>query len=339
MIDKPLLNQIKNMKQEYGIGSMEALAMTRVWNGYEEMRNRVAERQEGRNASDVRDIANICTSVRDCIGTVIQDVSFSLEEPEVSSVPVTIRRPIVFPVAKHPYLMAWDDSQKEDGSVVIAFDYEKFLGQVYRTDMPRTKAYKQAITHVLRSDHPYFKIDDYNYSLFELLASNLLVNTDEPDYLAKSNETPHYAIERLRQFIQWIRCDINVPHYEPRPAGALIREEIAILLAGAVSGRSYHDRALRDGTVHFLESQRRIALNEILMRFPKNTTSPFEAIEQSVGIQGVRLSDAMKIKRKLDKEGIAFLGDGYSDRRITYANNVIHAIQSNRKWLERMLTH
>ena len=240
MID---LNSIRELKQEYRIGTKAALDYLRVQKAYEDLRDQsLGELGGKRDKPSIREVANLCRFVHSSLNEIYRQRAKRENNPEGIDydevLPDQVDRRKIHYFVEYPSDLLDKFDVRLKGGRRVGVDYKKAVRNYCRTPQQEEIATGEVVP---------------------LLSSLLELGEEDEGFLAlASHDTLDYLAEIFND-----RKDKTTEHeYNFLFSGFIFEKGI---FRWAYRSRTY-ELADNDGAMHFLEVERRLAINYIVQR-------------------------------------------------------------------------
>ena len=309
---------VRQLKDEYGIGSRDALAYSRAQTAYTDLRDRLIGvlREHGIDYRPlVREVANMCDSVR-----LVAEETLRVRAAEkvLEAGPGYTEREFHVLGPHRFYAFAQHDKHlgEEQESIPVSFDYETFLASFfahYATTRDVDTALRRTVRVCLADETAYFRRGEWTTATFGEAAVDTEFLIEPYEHPTQPEDTERRE-EQKGQFAGWLRGE--TPYdlaggFQPS-LGAPTSEELKYLynLGRFITGeKGVYTRAVRDQTLNRPETQRRIALANVmhtLADFPG--LSPQEVIDMTLSelnrSEGMAVSGVSEMTEKLRSEKV-----------------------------------
>ncbi|HLF55124.1 MAG TPA: hypothetical protein VI612_05390 [Candidatus Nanoarchaeia archaeon] len=332
------LESIRELKAQYGIGSQSALRYLKVQDTMIGLADDVSARlsDEGLDYHpSVREISNLCEALRG-------SVKFTLDLQSEMRAVLALGR-----LAKDHHVESADPRQgmiesrtKGDHfsspaglfDVKWNLDYASMLVNFYRAMQlcGRTgRAFNAVMFNFISGKQAFLTgADGRQYTLNEICEND--------SFLAHEGRIPG---DMLEEFVEAVKEKMSVAKAGIFGAGlkidGLTEEEGKFLLQSGA-----YERAVREKTLHRMDTERRLALNELMqyVDFLKDHSAQ-ELVDTRLSALGAQLDKRRELLRKVDgQSGAAFITERQKEL-VAQSSYYIRAIRQNRKWLENVLSN
>jgi len=339
------LEDIVALKAEYGIGTQDAWRYLKVIEDYTALRDRVSEQlhQKGiKTKPSVREISNLCDFIQSSLHEALQ-----IAGAERNLASNTQCCPaMVFPYSEVLNIHFDQDlfyRRKETNTFDFHFDYETFLLSFYeeKQNEELEEAFKATMVEVLAGDVPYFTDPEGNKLTFSAIRGNSKYFGDMGSPLDK--ETKKSNKFAIRLFYAWLRGEAEERYLTIPDLTQPTEEEKTFLFQKFHSGKTetLYERAKRERTLYRLETERRIALNDII----EYTHEVDGTANDKVQTEIQRLKDLLpcyqRKLRELSEVPIELTPTFRAmwQRKHEETKYTLCAIKKNKAWLEKVLSN
>jgi len=329
---------VRELKQEYNIGSQDALTYLKARQAFSDLADKVAEqlKSDGVNyRPGVREVSNLCFYAKYIFGSALSVTGIRAARALSSE-----NMPKDHSIKAYYEPLTPETSTEETGMDDVMmdwkFDYEEFLN-VFFPEYARLRDYeiamRTAFANAFAGSHLY--IEDprgKKLSFRDFEKDESLLISEVP----MEEEREEYLEGVLNRFQRWFKgaADI-VPDFNFSPE-KMTDEEKKFLLG--LGNENLYERAEKEMQLHNIEYERRIALSEVVGRNEDLSETSIDyaldILRNSLSKRLARLKELTEMAKEKRDYDIVVKMQEHLVRKTRYA---IKAIKINRKWLKRML--
>ncbi|MBI1972447.1 hypothetical protein HYS50_00395 [Candidatus Woesearchaeota archaeon] len=323
-----LLDACKELKAEYGIGTKDAYQYLKIRNTYRGLRDEVAKelaKQKIQYHPTERKVSNVCSKINADLKTIFRDILD--EDVDVKQYTDHLQSII----------------SKEDKQLCIPYKEILIKYCAYAMTEAPDQAYRHMVKDLLKN-HQF--LDESGLIFFSITLNNIrdlpsLENLIKEDMRIRENHLNEMQQllgmkdgprEKYLEFLEWINEGQEVIWYGTfDPTGITLEEQAYLFQLGCgidSSEKSPYERALQEKTLRKLETERRIALQEMILYKHTNVENAIKDVDKMIsnGVQDLpKYQEFPDLQSRLK----------FSINRFRYLSQ---AIKKNRKWLETVLS-